>query len=116
MTPSNDKPDAQDYRMGEVRRPDKAPTQHLDMEDLRPVRLALSVDLGTCPMLVREVLELKRGSVVRLNKVAGETTDVTIGGQLLARGEVVVIGDSLHVRISDIVGTEERLDEDGSSS
>ena len=59
-------------------------------------------------MLVREVLELKRGSIVQLDKLAGEMTDIYVNGLHLARGEVVVIADVLHVRIGEIVGREEK--------
>jgi flagellar motor switch protein FliN/FliY len=112
MTHGPDTPDAREHRFNEVRRAERAPTQHLDIEDLKTVRLFLTVDLGHTSMLVREVLELQQGSVVRLNKVAGETTDIEVGGEYFARGEVVVIGDALHVRISEIVGAEEKPEDD----
>jgi len=55
-------------------------------------------------MLVREVLDLKQGSIVPLDKLAGEMTDIYVNGIPLAKGEVVVIGDSLHVRVGEILG------------
>ena len=76
----------------------------LSLHDLRNVRLNITADLGQCMMLVRDVLALKRGSVVALNKLAGEMTDLYANGIPLAKGEVVVIADSLHVRISEITG------------
>lgn len=109
------KSEARDHEFGEVRRVERAPTQHLNVDDLKDVRLPLTVDLGICSMLVREVIELKRGSVIRLNKTAGDATDVYVGEQPVAKGEVVVIGDSLHVRIGDIIGAEERSEDDGFS-
>ncbi|MDZ4860697.1 MAG: FliM/FliN family flagellar motor switch protein [Candidatus Hydrogenedentes bacterium] len=84
------------------------PNAHLKMDDLRRVKLVVSADLGSCNMLVREVLELQRGSVVQLSKLAGEMTDIYVNGQTLARGEVVVIGDTLHVRIGELVGQEHK--------
>ncbi|MBM3290634.1 MAG: flagellar motor switch protein FliN, partial [Candidatus Hydrogenedentes bacterium] len=66
--------------------------------------------LGACTMLVRDVLALQRGSVVQLSKLAGEMTDIYLNGLPLARGEVVVIGDTLHVRIGEIVGQEKQGD------
>ncbi|MBI5095119.1 MAG: flagellar motor switch protein FliN [Candidatus Hydrogenedentes bacterium] len=87
------------------------PAQHLDMADIRDVRLGLSADLGTCTMPVRDVLALKRGSVVALNKTAGEMTEIYVNGRLLARGEVVVINDNLHVRIAEVFGVTETTDE-----
>ena len=86
--------------------PESAPPANLAIDDLKRVKLTLSADLGSCNMLVREVLDLHRGSVVQLSKLAGEMTDVYVNGQALAKGEVVVIGDTLHVRIGEIVGQE----------
>lgn len=113
MSPGPERQEARDHQFSEVRRAAQVPSQHLELTDLREVKLPLTVDLGQCNMLVREVLELKRGSVIRLNKTAGDATDVCVGEQPIAKGEVVVIGDSLHVRIGDIVGTEERSEDDG---
>jgi len=80
--------------------------ERLGIEDLNNVKLTIAADLGTSNMLVRDVLELKRGSVIQLSKLAGEMTDIYVNGLPLARGEVVVIGDTLHVRIGEIVGQE----------
>lgn len=80
--------------------------ERLVIEDLNYVKLSITADLGTSDMLVRDVLELKRGSVIQLSKLAGEMTDIYVNGLPLARGEVVVIGDALHVRIGEIVGQE----------
>lgn len=78
--------------------------QHIALEDLRVVKLRVTADLGNARMLVRAVLELKVGSVVTLDKMAGEMTDVFVNGLPLAKGEIVVIGDALHVRIIEISG------------
>jgi len=80
----------------------------LAMDDLKSVLLEMTADLGQANMLVREVLDLKPGAVVSLNKLAGETTDLYVNGIRLAKGEVVVIGDSLHVRVSEIIGVTEQ--------
>ena len=84
------------------------PAGNLSIEDLNRVRLTVTADLGKCTMLVRDVLELQRGSVVQLDKLAGEMTDILVNGLPLAKGEVIVIGDTLHVRVGDIVGSGER--------
>ncbi len=88
--------------------PVQASGDTLDVTDLRQVRLRLSADLGSCALLVREVLELKRGSVLALDKLAGEMADIYVNGVPLARGEVVVLGDALHVRIAEIFGMGEK--------
>ena len=81
--------------------------QHLSLGDLRDVPLVVTVDLGSTVMRVREVLELKPGAVVPLNKLAGEMTDICINDVPLARGEVMVIGDELQVRVGEILGTSD---------
>ncbi len=80
------------------------PEEHLHLEDIGNVKLEVTADLGNCPMLVRDVLELKRGSVLQLSKMAGEMADILVNGLPLAKGEVVVLGDTLHVRIAEIYG------------
>lgn len=83
--------------------PVTGPVEHLSITDLRHVRLNVSADLGKCTLLVREVLELRRGSVLALDKVAGEMIDLYVNGIPFAKGEVVVLGDALHVRIAEII-------------
>lgn len=96
--------DVQPMQFDEVSEPGTLSADKLNLHDLRHVRLTISADLGQCSMLVRDILALKRGSVVALSKPAGEMTDIYANGIPLARGEVVVIADSLHVRISEITG------------
>jgi len=100
-----------DHTFQEVVETGNLPPDHLSVEDLSDVQLTVSVDLGGCSMLVRDILELKRGSVIQLEKLAGEMSDVFVNGLPLAKGEVVVIGDTLHVRIGEIIGAEEKRDE-----
>lgn len=86
------------------------PFERLSLDDVTNVRLRLAAELGRAPMKVREVLKLRVGSVVTLNKMAGEPTDISVNGLPLARGEVVVISDILHVRISEILNSIEVLE------
>lgn len=82
--------------------------QHLAINDLETVTVPISVQLGTCNMTVRDVLELEPGNILALDKLAGEMTDVLVNALPLARGEVVVLGDTLHVRIAEIRNATER--------
>lgn len=83
----------------------------LGIADLNKVKVNVSADLGQCYMLVREVLELRRGSVLTLSKLAGEMADIYINGIPFAKGEIVVLGDILHVRIAEIFGAGEQENE-----
>jgi len=82
--------------------------ERLTLRDLAQVNLEISADLGHCSMLVRDVLGLKRGSIVPLNKLAGEMADIYVNGVPLAKGEVMVMGDSLQLRIAEIYGATEK--------
>lgn len=76
---------------------------------LMDIPLEISVELGRVKMLVRDVLELGSGSIVEIDKSAGEPVDVMVNGRLVARGEVVVIEDNFGVRITEICNAMERL-------
>lgn len=78
---------------------------------LRDVELNVKIELGRSRMLVDDVLRLGEGSVVELDKLAGDPVDVYVNDRLVARGEVLVLNDNFCVRINDIVRQE--LDEEG---
>lgn len=100
--------DAEDHEFDEEFVPAAPAQEHLDVEDLDEVKLEISADLGQCTVKVRDVLELQRGSVLALNKLAGEMADIYINGVPFGRGEVVVLVDSLHVRLAEIIGAVEK--------
>lgn len=72
------------------------------------VPLQVTVELGRTRKLIREILELSPGSVVELDKLAGEPVDILVNGKLIAKGEVVVIDENFGVRVTDIVSPLER--------
>jgi flagellar motor switch protein FliN/FliY len=71
--------------------------------------LEVSVELGRVTMLIRELLEVGTGSIVELQKAAGEPVEVLVNGRLIARGEVVVVEDNFAVRITEILSPAERI-------
>ena len=71
---------------------------------LGDVDLEVTVQLGRAEMLVEDVLKLSGGSVVELDKLAGDPVDVLVNGRLVARGEVLVLNDNFCIRVSEIVG------------
>jgi flagellar motor switch protein FliN/FliY len=78
-------------------------------ELLLDVPLDVTVQLGRTRMTIQELLSLGPGSVVELDKVAGEPLDIIINDRLVARGEAVVVNDKFGVRITDIVSRSERI-------
>ena len=73
------------------------------IELLRDVDLNVKIELGRARMLVEDVLKLSEGSVVELDKLAGDPVDVFVNDRLVARGEVLVLNDNFCVRINEIV-------------
>ncbi|MCR5031092.1 MAG: flagellar motor switch protein FliN, partial [Selenomonadaceae bacterium] len=72
------------------------------------VPLQVTVELGRTRKSIKDILELTNGSIVELDKLAGEPVDIHVNGKFLAKGEVVVIDENFGVRITDIVSPEER--------
>lgn len=75
----------------------------MDLGVLATIPLQVTVELGRTQMQVREVLALQPGSVVELDRVAGEAVDVRINERLVARGEVVIIADKFGIRLTEIM-------------
>jgi flagellar motor switch protein FliN/FliY len=80
-----------------------------DIRMLLDVPLQIAVELGRTRLTIRELLELSQGSILELDRHAGEPVDVLVNGRPLARGEVVVIDEDFGIRITDVVSEEERL-------
>jgi flagellar motor switch protein FliN/FliY len=79
------------------------------IELLMDVALEVSVELGRSHMSIGEILALRTGSVIELDKLAGEPVDVSVNGTLIARGEVVVVDEKFGVRITEVVSRARRI-------
>src|SRR5437868_8739543 len=79
------------------------------IELLMDVALEVSVELGRSHMSIGEILALRTGSVIELDKLAGEPVEVSVNGTLIARGEVVVVDEKFGVRITEVVSKARRL-------
>ncbi len=77
--------------------------QGKNLDLLMNVRLKVTAELGTCKMLVRDILKLGAGSIVELNRVAGGPVDLLVNDRLVARGEVVAIDENFGVRITELI-------------
>lgn len=80
-----------------------------NMELLKDVSLQVTVELGRTRMPIGQILELVNGSIVELNKQAGEAVELYVQGKLIARGEVVIIDENFGIRITSIVSPFERM-------
>ena len=80
-----------------------------NIELLLDVPLEVTVELGRTTMLLKDILELGTGSVIELEKLAGEPVEIMVNNKLIAKGEVVIIDENFGVRITKIISPEERV-------
>ncbi|MEH7222568.1 flagellar motor switch phosphatase FliY [Bacillus sp. JJ1566] len=85
----------------------EAESRNLNM--LLDIPLQVTVELGRTKRSIKEILELSAGSIIELDKLAGEPVDVLVNGKLIAQGEVVVIEENFGVRITDIISQSDRI-------
>ena len=83
-----------------------------DLRRLHDVPVELAVEIGRTRMTIGQTLELRPGSVVSLNRLAGEPVDLLINGKPIARGEVVVIDEEFGLRVTDVVSSARSLEEE----
>lgn len=80
-----------------------------DLDFILDIPLEVSAQLGSTKLLINELLQLGQGSVIELNKLAGEPLEILVNGKLVARGEAVVINEKFGVRLTDIISPIERV-------
>jgi flagellar motor switch protein FliN/FliY len=85
------------------------PSEQADLSLLLDVPLQVIVELGRTRMTIDNLLKLKQGSIVELDRIAGEPLEIYVNNKLIARGEAVVVKEQLGVRIIDVVSPERRL-------
>ena len=81
----------------------------MSLDVILDVPVTLSLEVGRTRMPIRNLLQLNQGSVVELERGAGEPLDVFVNGTLIAHGEVVVVNDRFGVRLTDVVSPSERI-------
>ncbi len=102
-------PKAQPYHLEELIG-DGGPPEKVSMDLLRDVNLEMKIELGRTQMHLDEILKLRRGSVVTLDKLAGDPVDIYVNGRLVARGEVLVLNDNFCVRVAQLIGSDQIAD------
>jgi flagellar motor switch protein FliN/FliY len=102
LSPMPSMPDAGEFRLPNFQQTIQD-AQVSSIELLRDVELNVKIELGRARMLVEDVLRLTEGSVVELDKLAGDPVDVFVNDRLVARGEVLVLNDNFCVRVNEIV-------------
>jgi flagellar motor switch protein FliN len=84
-------------------------TSMKNLDFILDIPMQVSVQLGSTKMLIRDLLQLGQGSVVELEKLAGEPLEVLVNHRLVARGEVVVVNEKFGIRLTDVVSAVERI-------
>lgn len=81
----------------------------INLDVLLDVPLSMSLEVGRSRLSIRELLQLNQGSVVELDRAAGEPLDVMVNGTLVAHGEVVVVNEKFGIRLTDVISPADRI-------
>ena len=84
-------------------------SREVNLEAILDVPVTLSMEVGRTRIPIRNLLQLNQGSVVELDRAAGEPLDVFVNGTLVAHGEVVVVNDKFGIRLTDVISPAERI-------
>jgi flagellar motor switch protein FliN/FliY len=87
--------------------------QEMNLNLILDVSVTLSLEVGTVPMTVRDLLQLAPGAIVELNRLASEPLDVLVNGVRIARGELVVVDEKFGIRLTEVVSPAERMEQVG---
>jgi len=85
------------------------PGSDVNLDVVLDIPVNLSMEIGRTKISIRNLLQLNQGSVVELERLAGEPMDVLVNGTLIARGEVVVVNEKFGIRLTDIISPAERV-------
>ena len=88
---------------------DTAAAGNTNLDLLLDIPLKVTVELGRTSKLIKDILELSQGSIIELDKLAGEPVDILVNNKLIAKGEVVVIDENFGVRVTDIISQRDRI-------
>jgi flagellar motor switch protein FliN/FliY len=85
------------------------PGKDVNLDVILDVSVTLSMEVGRTRMPIRNLLQLNQGSVIELDRAAGEPLDVFVNGTLVAHGEVVVVNEKFGIRLTDVISPAERI-------
>lgn len=88
---------------------DGRPRKDVDLDMVMDIPVTISMEIGRTRISIRNLLQLSQGSVVELDRLAGEPMDVLVNDTLIAHGEVVVVNDKFGIRLTDVISAAERI-------
>ena len=100
---------AQTMHLDEFREAPKANHGAQDLDTILDIPVNISMEVGSTSITIRNLLQLNQGSVIELDRLAGEPLDVLVNGTLIAHGEVVVVNEKFGIRMTDVVSPSERI-------
>jgi flagellar motor switch protein FliN len=80
-----------------------------NLDVILDIPVSISMEVGSTDITIRNLLQLNQGSVVELDRLAGEPLDVLVNGTLIAHGEVVVVNEKFGIRLTDVISPSERI-------
>jgi len=87
----------------------RGPVSNPDLDVILDIPVSLSMEVGSTEIAIRNLLQLSQGSVIELDRMAGEPLDIKVNGTLIAHGEVVVVNERFGIRLTDVVSPSERI-------
>jgi len=88
---------------------DEGSGEEVNLDVILDIPVTIAMEIGRTTISIRNLLQLNQGSVVELDRLAGEPMDVLVNGTLVAHGEVVVVNDKFGIRLTDVISATERL-------
>jgi len=100
---------AESAQFQELQAESAAENGEVSLDAILDVPVVISMEIGRTKISIRNLLQLNQGSVVELDRLAGEPMDVLVNGTLIAQGEVVVVNDKFGVRLTDVISPADRV-------
>ncbi len=105
----DEQPEVQKAEFENIETPQEAKSPDRRLEMLLDIVLPVSIELGRTKMFIKDILELERGSIIELDKMAGEPVDLYINNKKMAEGEVVVVDKHFGIRITNLIDPADRI-------
>lgn len=101
--------DVQTAEMATLEADELVTSDDVNLDVILEIPVTLSMEIGRTEISIRNLLQLNQGSVIELDRLAGEPMDVMVNGTLVAHGEVVVVNEKFGIRLTDIISPQERV-------
>ncbi len=108
-SPDSQPPNAETMALDEFDQNPNNPANNPDLDVILDIPVTISMQVGSTSISIRNLLQLNQGSVIELDRLAGEPLDVLVNGTLIAHGEVVVVNEKFGIRMTDVISASERI-------